>query len=144
MAETGLKAFDTTVHKTMEWLNELMEDLDWEDRHKAYLLLRTTLHALRDSITPEEAVELAAQLPMLIRGVYYEGWRLHQTPPKARSKEDFLAQIERHFSQDVDFDAEEAAGAVFRLLARRISGGEMQDVRHVLPRAIRDLVAASM
>ena len=71
---TGLDVFDTTVHKTHVWLNDIMQELGWEDRHKAYLGLRTTLHALRDRLTVEETAQLAAQLPMLIRGLYYEGW----------------------------------------------------------------------
>jgi uncharacterized protein (DUF2267 family) len=71
---TGLEVFNTTVHKTYIWLNDIMQELAWEDRYKAYLGLRTTLHALRDRLTVEEAAQLAAQLPMLIRGLYYEGW----------------------------------------------------------------------
>jgi hypothetical protein len=47
MSVTGLEVFDTTVHKTNGWLRELMDELDWPDRHKAYLALRATLHALR-------------------------------------------------------------------------------------------------
>jgi len=30
---------------------------------------------LRDRLTVDEAVNLGAQLPMLVRGFYYEGWR---------------------------------------------------------------------
>jgi uncharacterized protein (DUF2267 family) len=33
------------------------------------------LHALRDRLPPEIAVHLSAQLPMLVRGIYYEGWK---------------------------------------------------------------------
>ena len=65
---TGLDVFDTTVQKTHIWLNEIMQELGWEDRYKAYLGLRTTLHALRDRLPIEETAQLAAQLPMLIRG----------------------------------------------------------------------------
>ena len=50
MSMTGLDVFDRTVHKTNSWLNELMEILGWSDRHKAYLALRVTLHALRDRL----------------------------------------------------------------------------------------------
>src|SRR6266851_4782007 len=72
MSTTGLEVFDTTVQKTNIWLKDIMQALGWEDRHKAYVALRITLHALRDRLTPEEASQLGAQLPMLIRGLYYE------------------------------------------------------------------------
>jgi len=51
MSMTGLDAFDTTVHKTNRWLNELMELAGWDAKQKAYLAVRATLHALRDRIT---------------------------------------------------------------------------------------------
>jgi uncharacterized protein (DUF2267 family) len=72
MTITSIDVFETTLHKTNGWRKELLEELDWQDRHAAYLALRATLHALRDRLTVEEVAELGAQLPMLIRGFYYE------------------------------------------------------------------------
>ena len=66
--------FDRTVHTTNRWLQELTGLLDGGSRHDAYVALRATLHALRDRLPIEETAELAAQLPMLVRGFYYEGW----------------------------------------------------------------------
>ena len=80
MSTTGLAVFDTTVQETNLWLKGIMEGLHTDDRHLAYLALRATLHALRDRLGPENAVQLAAQLPMLVRGLYYEGWRLAAAP----------------------------------------------------------------
>jgi uncharacterized protein (DUF2267 family) len=74
MSATGLEVFDTTLQRTHTWLKDLMLVLGWEDRRKAYQALRATLHALRDRLTIEETAHLGAQLPMLIRGFYYEGW----------------------------------------------------------------------
>ena len=82
MSTTGLKVFDTTVQETNTWLRGLMENLHLTDRQEAYHDLRVTLHALRDRLTVEEAAHLAAQLPMLIRGLYYEGG----TPTANRSR----------------------------------------------------------
>lgn len=93
MSATGLEVFDRTLHKTHAWLKAIMEELGTEDRHKAYLALRAVLHALRDRLTVEEVAQLAAQLPMLVRGLYYEGWDPTGKPLKERHKEAFLAHV---------------------------------------------------
>ena len=46
------------------------------DRRSAYRALRSVLHVLRDRLTPEQAVHLGAQLPLLVRGIFYDGWRI--------------------------------------------------------------------
>jgi uncharacterized protein (DUF2267 family) len=139
MSMTGLDVFDRTIHKTNNWLNELMEALGWHDRHKAYLALRVTLHALRDRLTVEEVAQLGAQLPMLIRGFYYEGWDPTGKPLKERHKEEFLARIAEQFSGDDQADAEQVARAVFSVLSDRVTEGEIEDVKHVLPAELREL-----
>jgi len=132
--------FDTTIHKTHVWLNDLMSDLDWQDRpHKAYLALRTVLHALRDRLTVEEAIQFGAQLPMLIRGFYYEGWTLRGKPHKERHKKDFLDHIRKAFKNDVTVDPQQVCRAVFRVLVRRTSKGEIDDIKHVLPKEFQEL-----
>jgi uncharacterized protein (DUF2267 family) len=138
MSMTGLDVFDRAIHKANDWLKDLMFELNWEDRHKAYLGLRATLHALRDRLLPEEAVQLGAQLPLLIRGFYYDGWTPSGKPLKERRKEEFLGHIKDQFRGD-DVDPEAVARAVFKLLAHRISKGEIEDIRGVLPREIADL-----
>ena len=138
MSATGLEVFDTTAQKTNIWLKDLMENTGW-DRRRAYQALRAVLHALRDRLTVEEAAEFGAQMPMLIRGIYFEGWSPTGKPVKERHREEFLARIREQFRGDDDIDPEKIAHAVFTLLAKRISGGEIKDVKHILPREIRDL-----
>jgi uncharacterized protein (DUF2267 family) len=141
MSVTGLDVFDETVHKTNAWLKRLMAIEGWEDRHLAYLALRATLHALRDRLTIEEVAQLSAQLPMLVRGIYYEGWDPTGKPVRERHREEFLERIERELDPDLPIDAESAARAVFRLLSESLAEGEIEDVRHILPAGIRDLWA---
>jgi len=139
MSATGLDVFDTTLQKTHQWLNELMQIMGWDDKDRAYLALRTTLHALRDRLTVDEAAQFAAQLPMLIRGFFYEGWDPAPKPPKVRRKEEFLAEVAWPFRARVPIDPEPAVRGVFTLLSRRISEGEIADIRHMLPQEIREL-----
>src|SRR3954468_2699243 len=139
MSATGLEVFDTTIHRTNSWLKELMEELGEQDRHRAYQALRATLHALRDRLTIEEVAHFGAQLPMLIRGFYYEGWDPTGKPVRERHLEDFLVRVDSAFTPADAVDGEQVARAVFALLARKVSEGEIEDVRHVLPSEIRKL-----
>lgn len=139
MSITALDVFDTTLHRTHSWLKDLAELMETRDRHRAYLALRATLHALRDRLTVETVAQLGTQLPMLIRGFYYEGWDPSGKPVKERRREQFLARIAEAFRDEDPADAEQVAEAVFVLLSERVTAGEIQDVKHVLPEEIRDL-----
>jgi uncharacterized protein (DUF2267 family) len=136
MAMTGVDSFDKTLQETNIWLKDLMYELNWEDRHKTYTALRAALHALRDRLTPDEAIHLGAELPMLVRGFYYEGWTPQGKPIKERKKEDFLDHIRREFNNDPNIDIEMVARAVFKLLAHHISRGEIENIRSNLPKEI--------
>jgi uncharacterized protein (DUF2267 family) len=140
---TGLDVFDSTVQKTNLWLKELMQELGWDDRHKTYEGLRITLHTLRDRLTLEETAQLGAQLPLLVRGVYYEGWDPTYQPHKERHKEGFLAPIGQHFSRDPEVNAEQVARAVFKVLAHHVSAGELDDIQHLLPKELKELWATA-
>jgi uncharacterized protein (DUF2267 family) len=138
MPTTHIDAFDTTVQKTYDWLNELGGILSSGNRRLLYRVLRSTLHALRDRLPTEEVAQLGAQLPMLIRGLYYEGWDPTDKPLRVRHKEEFLEPIAVALASD-PIDAEAAARGVFQLVANRITAGELEDVKHILPAPIRSL-----
>ncbi len=139
MRPTHFESFGRTVQKTNEWLNELRSDLGWDDQHKAYAALKAVLHALRDRLTVEEAVELGAQLPMLVRGFYYEGWRPAGKPRKERHLEEFLSHVEGELGRRFEPPFEPIVEAVFRLLDHRVTAGEIEDVKGLLPRQVRSL-----
>ena len=143
MAMTGVAAFDRTVQKSNEWLHELMACHQGLDREKAYHALRATLHALRDRLPSEEGVQLGAQLPMLIRGVYYEGWRPAGTPVRKRHREEFLDELERALHGYRLGRPEDIARGVFQVLTHRISKGEIEDVLQGLPREIREVFSGA-
>lgn len=139
MSMTGLKEIDHAVHTTNEWLGELMQQLGWDDRHRAYHAMRAVLHTLRDRLPVNEAVDLGAQLPMIIRGFYYEGWRTAGKPVKERSRDQFLAHVTDAFLFDTEADSVEIARAVFKVLSTRVSPGEIDDIKQALPGGVREL-----
>ena len=139
MSQTGVKAFDSTVQTTNVWLQDVLERLRWHDRHRAYHALRAVLHALRDRLPVDQAAALGAQLPMLVRGFYYEGWHPAGTPVKERRKEDFLAHIATAFRDEPEIEPEDVARAVFQVIAKHVTPGEVKHVKISLPSEIRSL-----
>jgi len=139
MSTPRIKAIDHTVQLTHEWIAELQDRLDWADYKNAYRLLRVTLQALRDWLNVDEAAHLGAQFPMLVRGIYYEGWHPAKTPIRERSVDDFVARIDDAFKTDPIDDSKDAISAVFKLLNAKVSEGEIDDVRSRLPKPLRDL-----
>jgi uncharacterized protein (DUF2267 family) len=139
MSTSHVRAFDSTLQTTHEWLRELEAVATLRDQAEAYSVLRAVLHALRDRLPADEAVDLGAQLPMLIRGFYYESWKPSTTPTKQRTLEAFLETIQPRLNPKVKIGAEEAVRSVFKVLSHRISEGEIADIVHVLPSELRTL-----
>jgi uncharacterized protein (DUF2267 family) len=130
--------FQETIRKTLRWIEEVMASLGETDPHKGFNALRAVLQALRDRLTVEEAADLGAQLPMLVRGAYYEGFRPAGMPERWRSDEEFLERVKRNL-RDPTVEPEAAARAVLAVLSRHVTGGEIEQVRRELPQAIREL-----
>jgi uncharacterized protein (DUF2267 family) len=136
-----LAILDKSVQKTNVWLRDVNYELQWFTFQRGYLCLRAVLHALRDRLTVAEVAQLGAQLPIFIRGIYYEGWSPSRTPIKSRGKELFLRQVRAEFAhtRNPDVDAEEITRAIFRVLNKHISKGEIEQVRALLPRELREV-----
>jgi len=140
MSMTGLRTMDDAVHTTNIWLKELMERLDTNNRQDAYRALRVTLHRLRDRIPKTEAVQLAAQLPLFIRGVFFEGWKFNAPPTDQRTQSDFIESLTEEFKfGGVSLSDREVVSEVFGLLRTKISEGEIEDVKACLPPQLRKL-----
>ena len=151
MSATGLRAFDSTIQRANIWLDDIMDELDWNDRERAYRALAAVPHALRDRLPLTKSAQLAAQLPQMIRGLYFEGWATLPTlhfvsgriwwampgwVPSAPSSR------ERHWNQFLDhvsasLDPEAITRAVLKTLTKHVSPGEIVDVKHCLPGKIR-------
>ena len=140
MSTSGLESLEHTLQLTHIWINELEERLGWENsKSRAYRLLKATLQVLRDSLPLNEMAHFGAQLPALLRGAYYEQWRPALAPRKKRTKDEFLARVDEAFTRDPLPDTEQAIMAVFELLSKKVTSGEIKDVRHALPGEIRTL-----
>lgn len=137
---SNFEPIERTVQKTFEWLKEIGQELGIEDKYRAYHALRSVLHHLRDRLSVEDSANLAAELPMLIRGLYYEGFQPSKVPLKIRSRDEFLDLIRKDFSQEPEVDAAKIARAVFCVLERHISQGEAKGILQSLPKQIREIL----
>lgn len=132
--------FAASLQKTQKLLEEVEGELSLgRNRQKSYSLLRAVLHTLRDRLPISEAVEMGTQLPMIVRGFYYEGWRPSQTPKKM-NRQEFLYEIQRQLSFVPEMPMDEMVYTVLAILERYVSPGEMKDIGSVLPKNFKDLL----
>jgi len=143
MSASGLEIIDRTVQLTHLWINDLDQRLGWANKHRSYRLMRAVLQAVRDWLPVNEAAGFGAQLPELLRGVYYEDWRPAVTPVKHRHRADFIARIDSAFKTDPLLSTANEVAVVFGLLSDKISAGEIEKVRHALPADLRALWPAA-
>jgi uncharacterized protein (DUF2267 family) len=135
---TGLAVFDTTVNETNQWLKALEEQIGC-DRHQAYVVMRAVMHVLRDRLATAGAARLAAQLPLLLRGVFFEGWRSDETPVRIHTAAAFVDAVTAALPVNFDFNPEAATRAALAVLWSQMDGGAMDKVRHEVPEDIRTL-----
>jgi len=139
MSATGVTTLDHTVQETIVWLKAVEEELQLDSRQQAYNALRAVLHALRDRVPPEVAIKLGAQLPILLRGIYYENWHAAGTPTKERHARDFADHVGTELSQQFPIDPLTVVRGVFEVLWEKLDSGEFDKVMHHLPAALREL-----
>jgi uncharacterized protein (DUF2267 family) len=138
MSASGLDVFDRTLETTHVWLNEICNDLG-PDKQVAWKVLSTVLHKLRDRLTINLAAHLGAQLPLLVRGIYYDQFEPGKMPSEFRSREEFVDEVAEWLSDTRPVDPNEAIRSVFRVLSRHLSEGQINKVRDALPKSLRQM-----
>jgi uncharacterized protein (DUF2267 family) len=141
MSAIGVTTLDHTVQETNVWLKRIEEELRLDNRQQAYNALRAVLHTLRDRVPPEVAVKLGAQLPLLVRGIYYEGWHPATTPTRERHIEDFAQHVLSQLPREFPIEAATVTRGVFEVLWETLDPGEFEKVMNHLPVALRAMKA---
>lgn len=139
MSAQGLEAIDHTVQLTHEWINELAGRLGWASKRSTLRLMRAVLQQVRDRVSQDELAQFSAQLPLLVRGMLFEGWVPGRANTKKRDLKVFAAEIADRMNDDPEYRGVEDTRHVFELLNNRISRGEANDLRAGLPEALRGL-----
>lgn len=134
-----LDVIDRTVEKTYDWLRQVSELANFDDLHRAYQALRAVLHALRDRVEPDVAAHVAAQLPLLVRGIFYEGWDPGKTPVRM-SLAEFLARVEREAGLKGTSEVEDAVRTVMSVFRDELGQGTVDHLISVLPSDFAELM----
>lgn len=138
MAKTHV--FDPHVETASRWLHELRGYLGLAHDQDARALhaLRVGLHAIRDRLPANEVLDLAAQLPLLIRALYLEGWRLDHAPKRIRHRGAWVASLRTALGSEELLPLDILRG-VIRLLTTHVSDGELADIIATLPGPLAEL-----
>ena len=136
---TRAAVLDTSLQRTHEWLHEVADDLGFDNERAAYAALRATLHVIRDRLPVELVAHLGAEMPMLVRGIYYEGWHPSAVRLKAAHDEDFFASMHRELQGHQELqDVRRVTRSVLRVIDRRIEPGQVDRVVDALPKQARE------
>lgn len=137
-------AFDRAVQTANVWLKDIEQAGRLRSRFQAYAVLRSVLHALRDCLPPAEAVKFSAQMPMMIKGVFYDGWKFAPKPLRL-SRDDFRAYVHRGLKEEEGGVVPAVAlKAVLSALRHHISPTVLETLQLVLPREVRAEVHAAL
>ncbi|MFC4907096.1 DUF2267 domain-containing protein [Actinomadura gamaensis] len=141
MPSTGVRGLDRDVEVTRQWITVVAAAFGTTDREFAHRALRGWLRTVRDRLPAEVAAHFAAELPALLRGVFYDGWRPGRVPRK-----DDLDAFTEHFAADAGIgraDVPRTAALVTEALAARLPSGALTHVLDDLPRDLRRLLHPS-
>lgn len=130
--------FRNIVQTADEWLTSVAREFNTDDRNFAYRVLRAWLHGLRDELPVDLCAHFAAQLPEVLRGVYYEGW----DPSKVPVKHDLDAYVQRfaHEAQVRPSEVGHVASTVTAALRRHMSGTQLATAIERLPQRLREML----
>ena len=143
MSQTSsIASLNRSLQDAEVWLRELSALSPFESREAAYALFRAVIHSVRDRLEMHEAVHFAGQMPTLVRGIYYEGWRPSLAPNRERSLPEFLASVRESLGPGLPADAvnvEDATRAVFTFLETKFDEGQIRHVREQMPSEVQAL-----
>jgi uncharacterized protein (DUF2267 family) len=128
-------AIEASIEKTNIILKDIEQAYGWpkERRNQSYAALRTVLHLLRDRLPVQESVHFAAQLPLVVRGIYFDGWDPSVVPIKL-NREEFLYEVRAGFPFDVEGGPATVVNTVLAALQRHVTPGEWEDVKSSMPK----------
>ena len=140
-ADGSIRQINHATEQVHEWLKDLAAREPLQNPEQAYSILRAVLHTVRDRLTAEEVAHLGSQLPMIVRGFYFEGWRPALAPNDFSTEEEFLARVRSSLGTGTptELDLRDATLTTLDFLADHVDEGEMRHVTTQMPEEIEAL-----
>jgi uncharacterized protein (DUF2267 family) len=135
MSSAGSDPFNHALHTANIWLADVGAALGTRDRHYTRGVVRAWMHTLRDRLTIDAAAKFGAQLPELLRGVYYDGWEPNKAPVKYN-----VEQYIQRFGAQASIPAVQVptiAATITEVMADRMSPGQVSETLAELPTDLR-------
>ncbi|MDP3882033.1 MAG: DUF2267 domain-containing protein [Nanoarchaeota archaeon] len=136
-------SIEKTMQTTNHWLNELGQDLGIADKQIVYTAFKTVLSVIRDRLTVEEISDFAAELPVLIRGAFYEEWNPSKTPIKMKHIDEMYVLFLERYKGPLILDPKMVIPKIIGFLSKKVSAGEMKDIKSILPKELKEFWAVS-
>ncbi len=136
--------FEKYVATGNAFIKEVAQELgNPDDKNRAMRVTRAVIHALRNRLTPEEFLDFISQLPMCIKAIAVDGWKIDKVPEKIKHVDEFIEEVLKEDGRTAprDFgskeEAVEAVKAVFRVIKRHVTEGEVEDIAAELPKELK-------
>jgi uncharacterized protein (DUF2267 family) len=137
--------FDKYAMKGNEFMNILAKKLgDETNRDRAARILRSVFSMLRNHISVEESIQLLAQLPVAIKGVYVDGWTLSHAKERIRTFDGLVNEVAKKEGSIIwrDFSNREdivnAIRAVVETMAHYVSKEELIEAFGTFPKGLKE------
>ena len=123
---------------TLTFYRKVLEETGQASREAAKRATAAVLHALRDRLTPEEADQVAAQLPRELKAVWEAGGAPGRRPVKLDRKE-FYERVKAEAGLASQRESRWYTIAVFAALKAQLSPGEAEDIWAQLPKDLKEV-----
>jgi uncharacterized protein (DUF2267 family) len=138
---TGIRSLDSSLQTTLEWISEIQDELGWTDKEKVYKATKAVLQAMRDRLPIEEVIHVTAELPLVMKGMMFDGYDYSGKPMKIKTIEEFFSHIQEKYGagQGEGVNADEACRGVMNIVSEKLGEGEMAKINANLPEHLRPL-----
>jgi uncharacterized protein (DUF2267 family) len=137
--------FDKYAAVGNRFVKDVAEELN-VSRNSAARIMKAVLHAVRDRLPPDDAIQFAQGLPMALKAVFIDQYDPSRTPVVIRRAHDFLDYIfyKDEFSANVDFpdqdSVEDALRGVFNVLECYMDPAQIEHIKHMMGQEIVELI----
>ncbi len=139
MSESVPEVFDTTMHNTQVWFDQIKVEMNCDDNCRSYRAMRMVIHALPYRLSVTEAADPWAKLPVLVRGIFNRRWSPFRKSDKAIDGEEFLSGVENVFAIGLGVHPERVICAALGVLQSHVTTDESVGMKNLLPVPKRQL-----